>query len=178
MKQDGVNLFQKNIEHQFILLFLNSSSAPQRKQLLKTKNKNSHLINAGFLFFFPANWWIFNTVQAVCILGRTTHSASFFSEIQWGHAGQQLRDYSCSPPWNTLRNNDNSDGREQTGHWLDTKATLTGRTKLSISSCIIVSLSQNADCRGKWNVGAKFPSARVRCMRCWNLNFHLVLLLF
>lgn len=50
--------------------------------------------------------------------------------IHWGHRGQQIKDSSCASQWNTLQNNDNSDGREQAVHWLDTKA-----TKWSISSC-------------------------------------------
>lgn len=65
--------------------------------------------------------------------------------IQWGHREQQIKDSSCSQQWNTSWNNDNSDDREQAVYWLNTKDTLTGCTKWSISSCyhcLIVSICQ------------------------------------
>lgn len=171
MEQDRVN----KCSHMFkTRLFEQSrSSLLHKKRLFKRKNKRLlifrcfHFIYANSRSpFFSRQTDEFSTLaRAVSIPQRTTDLASFSADglTQWGHAGRRLKDYSCSPPRNTLLNNDNCDGREQAGYWAKTKATLTGRAKLSISSCyhcLIVS-----KCRSQ---GTKKRERQVpACLHAW-----------
>lgn len=149
------------------------SSPPHRKRLFKRKNKRLlvsrclRFIYANSLSpFFSNKLMNFSTLaRAVSIPQRTTDLASFSADglIQWGHAGRRLKDYSCSPPWNTLLNNDNCDGREQAGYWAKTKATLTGRAKLSISSCYHCLIVSKCRSRGTKKRERQVPA----CRRAW-----------
>lgn len=116
-------------------------------------------------FFFRQTDEFSTLARAVSIPQRTTDLASFSADglIQWGHAGRRLKDYSCSPPWNTLLNNDNCDGREQAGYWGKTKATLTGRAKLSISSCYHCLIVSKCRSRGTKKRECQVPA----CLRVW-----------
>lgn len=111
-------------------------SLPWRQQLFDRKNKHCHCIvsccvhsSYADISFQQTNE--FSTLaQAVNILWWTTELASFSVMAWFNKASREnkIKDSSCSQPSNTLRNNDNSDDREQAGYWLNTKAVLTGPT--------------------------------------------------
>lgn len=157
----------------FLARLCGRSSLPHRKRLFKRKNKRL-LVSRCFHFiygnslspvFFQQTDEFSTLARAVSIPQRTTDLASFLADgsIQWGHAGRRLKDYSCSPPWNTLLNNDNCDGREQARYWGKTKATLTGRAKLSISSCYHCLIVSKCRSRGTKKRERQVPA----CLRAW-----------